>query len=198
MTSGQMLEVEGAPSAGGRGTERVSYNSFIAIKDFVNAEYLNQLTYDQKQSHLIELISQVTDEVKDWNEATHNFNMLWEEENHSVRTHIEADIKDNLVPVHSIHGGNLGKNCFKWSAILTLTSRDFIQGGEIMFKHWNQPVRIDNYGKHIGDPKTSMPQWINEQGTLIIYPSIAESGYKMIVSGEVKKLYVNYMGEPWK
>lgn len=189
---------EAWPEAGQIGTERVNFNSFLAIKDFLPIQYLDNLNLMERESHRNEVISQITDEVKLWNEETHNFNMLWDEFNYSVKTFEEADIGDNLRPNHSIHAMNLSKNCFKWSSIVNLSSRNDIQGGELLFKHWDTPVRRDNNGKVVGDEKTAQPSWINEQGTLIIFPAIAQHGYRMVVSGECKRLYINYVGEPWK
>lgn len=186
------------PEAGQVGTERVNFNSFLAIKDFLPQQYLNNFDIKSRESHLLEIMQQVEDEVKLWNEETHNFNMLWDQKHHSVKTFVEADIGDNLRANHNIHANNLGKTCFKWSTILNLSSRDDIQGGELLFKHWDPPVRRDNNGRVVGDEKTSQPQWINEQGTLIIFPSIAEHGYRMVVSGSCDRLYINYAGEPWK
>jgi len=188
---------EEMPSAGQIGTERVNFNSFLAIKDFIPPQYFDNIDL-QRESHRKQLLTQIKDEVELWNEETHNFNMLWDEQHYRIKNLVEADIGDNLRPDHSIHAMNLNKNCNKWTAILNLSNRDYIQGGELLFKHWDSPVRRDNNGRVIGDEKTSQPQWINEQGTLIIFPSIAEHGFRMVVSGTGARLYVNFEGEPWK
>lgn len=197
MVTGLNEIAEDWPAAGQIGSERINFNSFLAIKDFIPPQYFDKIDID-RESHRVELMQQIKDEVELWNEETHNFNMLWDQNHHRIKIFEEADIGDNLRPNHSIHAMNLHKTCSKWSAILNLTSRNDIQGGELLFKHWDTPVRRDNNGRVVGDEKTSQPTWINEQGTLIIFPSIAEHGFRMVVSGGGKKLYVNFEGEPWK
>ena len=57
---------------------------------------------------------------------------------------------------------------------------------------------FDNYGKPIGDPDTCQPPWINELGTLIIFPSIAAWGYSLIVSGALRRVELNFRGPSLK
>ena len=109
----------------------------------------------------------------------------------------EANSQDNLRPEHFIHSLNLNKVANKWTAIVNVSSRDDIQGGELMFRNWQQAKRYDNYGKAVGDDN-GQPQWINELGTLIIFPSIEAWGYKLVVSGQGMRVILNFKGEGYK
>ena len=66
-----------------------------------------------------------------------------------------------------------------------------------MFRNWKEPQRIDNYGKRVGD-ENGQPQWINELGTAIFFPSIEGWGHKLVVSGRGMKVIINLMGDSIK
>ena len=92
---------------------------------------------------------------------------------------------------------NLNKICSKWTAIVNVSSRDDIQGGELIFRNWKDSVRYDNYGKVVGDD-TCQPQWINELGTLIFIPSLEPWGHRLVVSGNGMKVITNFKGDSYK
>ena len=83
---------------------------------------------------------------------------------------------DNLIP--------------KLTAIHILSSRDDIQGGEFRFKGWNEPTRIDNYGK-VYEHDNPYPTWLNEKGTLFVVPALEPVWSEMVVSGELN--FVQYV-----
>ena len=95
MVTGLNEIAEDWPAAGQIGSERINFNSFLAIKDFIPPQYFDKINVD-RESHRIELMQQIKDEVELWNEETHNFNMLWEQNHHRIKTFEEADIGDNL------------------------------------------------------------------------------------------------------
>ena len=97
----------------------------------------------------------------------------------SVRTHtphIKNLYNDDLIP--------------KLTAIHILSSRDDIQGGEFRFKGWNEPTRIDNYGK-VYEHDNPYPVWLNEKGTLFVVPALEPVWSEMVVSGELN--FVQYV-----
>ena len=177
-----------------RGTERKQYGPFLAIQNFFeNARDLTKLYAEDR-----DMFSAVQNEVGYWNEETLNLNINLNEYDFHAWQCGEADIKDNPKPVHSIHAGNLGKSCRKWTAIVNCSSRDDIQGGELILRDWESPARRDNYGKAIGDENKCQPVWINEIGTLIIFPSISAWGYNLVVSGGFNRVKIDFKGPAYK
>tara|TARA_B100000131_G_C18029791_1_gene577968 strand:- start:579 stop:1175 length:597 start_codon:yes stop_codon:yes gene_type:complete len=175
----------------GRGQQRASKGPILAIQNFFETqEEIKALKQKDKQ-----VIQTITNEVGYWNEETINLNMDWSWFDFYAIEAREADSKDNPKPDHSIHTMNLNKDCRKWSAIVNCSSRDDIQGGELIFKDWKRPFKYDNYGKVIGNPDECQPQWINELGTLILFPSIAAWGYHLVVSGGFQKVHLCYNGK---
>tara|TARA_B100001778_G_scaffold330233_1_gene332384 strand:+ start:774 stop:1412 length:639 start_codon:yes stop_codon:yes gene_type:complete len=177
-----------------RGTERSTHGPFLAIQNFFETQQEISDLYNKK----LDMVDVVANEVGFWNEETCNFNMDWNDYQFRANEAKEADIKDNPKPLHTIHTNNLNASCFKWSAIVNCSSRDDIQGGELIFRDWQPPFRRDNYGKPIGDEKSCQPPWINELGTLIIFPSIAAWGYHLVVSGGFKRVNINFRGPSFK
>ena len=173
-----------------RGTDRKKNGPFLAIQNF----FETQEEIIELRAKNLEMVDLIASEVGYWNEETLNLNMDWPDYSFHLEEGQEADIKDNPKPVHSIHTANLGKICYKWSAIVNCSGRDDVQGGELIFRDWQPPARRDNYGKPIGDEKTCQPPWINELGTLIIFPSIAAWGHNLIVSGGLKRVNLHFRG----
>ena len=101
---------------------------------------------------------------------------------------------------HSIHPGNIDReNVTKVTAILNVSSRDDVQGSELLFKNWPLPVRVDNFGDLQTDGTgETQPTWINEQGTLIVFPSLEPYGFQHTTSGPAKRLKFLYKGERFK
>ena len=178
------------PLESARGTDRKIYGYFLAIQNFFETQ---QEIHDLWEKNR-EMVDYVANEVGYWNEETLNLNIDWNDYNFHSLEGEEADIKDNPKPVHSIHARNLGQTCAKWSAIVNCSGRDDIQGGELIFRDWKDPARRDNYGKAIGDDETCQPQWINELGTLIIFPSIGAHGHQLVVSGGFRRVQLDFKG----
>ena len=178
----------------GRGNERSIHGPFIAIQNF----FENQQEIRELYNKNLDMVDVIANEVGYWNEETCNFNMDWTDYSFVAQEAVEADIKDNPKPLHTIHTKNLNASCYKWSAIVNCSSRDDIQGGELIFRDWQRPFRRDNYGKPVGDPDKCQPAWINELGTLIIFPSIAAWGYNLVVSGGFRRVNINFKGPSFK
>tara|TARA_B100001109_G_scaffold190666_1_gene157270 strand:- start:194 stop:808 length:615 start_codon:yes stop_codon:yes gene_type:complete len=187
-------EVLGNSLESQRGTDRKSFGPFLAIQNF----FETQQEIKELANENLEMVQMISNEIGYWNEETTNFIMDWNDYSFVKRVLQEADIRDNPKPLHSIHTQNLNQICYKWSAIVNCSSRDDVQGGELIFRDWNPPYRRDNYGKPIGDPDTCQPPWINELGTLIIFPSIAAWGYSLIVSGALRRVELNFRGPSLK
>ena len=102
-------------------------------------------------------------------------------------------------PQHRIHKGNLYKQgkIVKLIALYNINSPDEFQGGNIEFENWKR-FRVDNYGNPQGDIDSHVPDWINEKGTLIIYPSLIECEADIVVSGTVKRMQYKFMGDNYK
>ena len=187
-------EMNADESVGGRGTERATRGPIIAIKSFFETQ---QEIQDLRKGERA-LYQVVKNEMIAWNEETLNLNILPNEPLGKRMLNInEADILDNLKQEHHIHTMNLNKICPKWTAIVNVSGRDDIQGGELMFRNWKEPQRIDNYGKRVGD-ENGQPQWINELGTAIFFPSIEGWGHKLVVSGRGMIVIINLMGDSIK
>lgn len=106
----------------------------------------------------------------------------------------------NKSPDHVTHVGNILQTpIVKVTAILIVSSRDDVQGGELAFKHWPDYPRVDNYGKVVkSDDGHHQPAFANEQGTLIVYPSTEEVGSNLTTSGRVKRLKFIYSGRRFR
>ena len=180
----------------GRGMERVSHGPFLAIKNFFeNQNEIKKLRRGDKN-----IIRIIQNEVMAWNDETLNFRMAQSENIEPDKRMIEMkemSIQDNIVAEHVIHTMNLSKVAPKWTAIVNVSGRDDIQGGELIFRNWRQAKRYDNYGKAIGGDNCQ-PQWLNELGTLIIFPAIEAWGYRLVVSGNGMKTIINFKGEGYK
>ena len=187
---------DGITGTGGRGAERSTNGPFLAIRNyFETQEEIKALRRGD-----MNIIKIIENEVVSWNEETLNLTLSTSENNIPEKRMIEfkeASIQDNLRPEHFIHSMNLNKVANKWTAIVNVSSRDDIQGGELVFRNWKPAKRFDNYGKAVGDD-SGQPQWINELGTLIIFPSIEACGYKLVVSGQGMRFIVNFKGEGYK
>ena len=104
-----------------------------------------------------------------------------------------------LVPDHTVHTGNVLKGpIHKISVIINVSSRDDVQGGELTFKHWAPPPRIDNFGSLIVENADHQPNWTNEQGTIVMYPSMEQAGYQLVTSGPIKRIKIMFKGERFK
>tara|TARA_B100001113_G_C21109530_1_gene622537 strand:+ start:1349 stop:1828 length:480 start_codon:yes stop_codon:yes gene_type:complete len=73
----------------------------------------------------------------------------------------------------------------KLYAIYMDNSPDEYQGGYLHTQNWKE-YRIDNYGKAVGDKENHIPQWINEQGSLLIVPGWETIYLAQMISGTKK------------
>lgn len=179
---------------GGRGMERKSNGPLLAIKNFFeNNDEIKRIRHGDKN-----LTKIIRNELVAWNEETLNLNLLSNEPaDKRLLSITETDIRDSLGAEHYLHTMNLNKLCAKWTAIVNVSSRDDIQGGELLFRNWDTSRRVDNYGKVVGDDNCQ-PQWINELGTLILIPSLEPWGYNLVVSGNGMKVIINFKGDSYK
>ena len=101
-------------------------------------------------------------------------------------------------PDHGLHSGNILQTpIVKLTAVLIVSSRDDVQGGELAFKHWPDYPRVDNYGNLV-KKENHQPVFTNEQGTLIVYPSTEPVGAQLCISGPVKRIKFCYSGKRFR
>lgn len=102
-------------------------------------------------------------------------------------------------PIHIPHLGNLyvQKPVTKLMAYHILSSRDNIQGGEFRFNTWGDPARKDNFGKDVISDNP-YPIWLNEQGSLFIVSALETVGTYTVVSGELKVVMYEFIGDNYK
>lgn len=177
-------------------SEVVKHDFFFAVKDFLSKEECEQfrLFLDKKEA-TCNAIERIIEKVVDWNNQTLKFAINPTLPTILNYTAFEAQVKSSTAPDHAVHVGNIQHpNPSKWSVIVNLHDRDEVQGGELIFRKWAPTPYKDNYGNWRGDPnKPHVPQWINELGTIVIYPSMVENGYALVTSGTAHraKILVN-------
>lgn len=141
-----------------------------------------------------DLDNKVLDEIIKFNSSTLNLNI-----DSSVGfSDITIDEPDQLgVQRHHIHIGNMFKKekIKKIMALFIVSSRDYVQGGELQFENWDEPKRTDNFGNVIGSDENAYPYELNEQGTLIIMPAIEKVWSRRVVSGSLKLKKYIVMGD---
>lgn len=106
---------------------------------------------------------------------------------HKTITIEEPDGLDKQA-VHHVHIDNLFhyRPVAKVVAIFITSNRDYVQGGEIRFKNWEAPVAVNNYGQPLNKNKdNAAPVYINEQGSLILFPAVESFGFLPVVSGKL-------------
>jgi len=106
---------------------------------------------------------------------------------HKTITIEEPDHLDKKA-FHHIHIDNLFKEAqvAKIIAIFITSSRDYVQGGELKFGNWEDPVAVNNYGQPLTkDINNAAPVYLNEQGSLIIFPAVEKFGTNPVVSGKL-------------
>jgi hypothetical protein len=98
---------------------------------------------------------------------------------------------------HQVHIGNMFKKdkIKKIMALFIVSSRDYVQGGELLFSNWQEPKRTDNFGTIIGSDENAYPYELNEQGSLIIVPAIEKVRSRTVVSGSLKLKKYIVMGD---
>lgn len=141
-----------------------------------------------------DLDSKVFDEIIKFNSSTLNLNI----DSSITLNDITIEEPDKLTAQHHhIHIGNMFKKekIKKIMALFIVSSRDYVQGGELLFDNWQEPKRIDNFGTIIGSDENTYPRELNEQGSLIIVPAIEKVLSRTVVSGSLKLKKYIVMGD---
>lgn len=140
------------------------------------------------------LDNKVLDEIIKFNSSTLNLNI----DSSIGQSDVTIDEPDQLgIQRHHIHIGNMFKKekIKKIMALFIISSRDYVQGGELMFENWNEPKRTDNFGAIIGSDENAYPYELNEQGSLIIMPAVEKVWSRRVVSGSLKIRQYIVMGD---
>lgn len=183
--------------------EVINSTVFRAIREALTEEEVNVL-YDNVVDNNIsqqakDVVKKVADLVTQYNNDVLKFNINLDQTSLVDFTANEGTVMQTLVPDHTVHTGNILKeNIHKISVIINVSSRDDVQGGELTFKHWAPPPRIDNFGSLIVENAEHQPNWTNEQGTVIMYPSMEQVGHQLVTSGPVKRIKIMFKGERFK
>lgn len=141
-----------------------------------------------------DLDSKVFNEIIKFNSSTLNLNV----DSNIMLEDITIEEPDQLmIQRHHVHIGNMFKKekIKKIMALFIVSSRDYVQGGELIFENWQEPKRIDNYGTIIGSDENTYPRELNEQGSLIIVPAIEAVRSRTVVSGSLKLKKYIVMGD---
>jgi len=183
--------------------EVIDSTVFRAIREALTEEEVNVLYDNVKDNNISQqakdVIQKVADFVAGYNNDVLKFNIDLDQTSLVEFTGNEGTVMQTLVPDHTVHTGNILKeDIHKISVIINVSSRDDVQGGELTFKHWAPPPRIDNFGSLIVEGAEHQPNWTNEQGTVIMYPSMEQVGYQLITSGPVKRIKIMFKGERFK
>lgn len=178
-------------------SEVVEHEYFYAAKDFLTPQECQDVVkFMNKEASTLDCLKRIVDVVEQWNNKTLRFNIDPTQPRVVNFTGEEAQVRSTTTPDHAIHIGNVANPTpIKWSVILNLHNRDDVQGGELMFRNWAQTPYKDNFGNWKGDPnKPHMPAWINEMGSIVIYPAMVEQGYQLVTSGTATRAKVFISG----
>jgi hypothetical protein len=184
--------------------ERVDSRCFTAMSEALSKVELNTL-YDEVHSGkpLSEKSNQIVANVNQMVNVVNGDILKYEVDIDKPKVVIFDTLEGsgtNKRSDHVIHIGNILQTpIVKLTAILIVSSRDDVQGGELAFKHWPDHPRVDNYGKVVrSDDGHHQPAFTNEQGTLIVYPSTEEVGSNLTTSGRVKRIKFIYSGRRFR
>jgi hypothetical protein len=77
-------------------------------------------------------------------------------------------------------------------AIINLTDSADYQGGNFEIGQWPEKARLGNFGDWIGDPgnKDHHPDWINEEGGLLMCAGDRAIGFRTLVSQSCRRMLV--------
>jgi hypothetical protein len=76
-------------------------------------------------------------------------------------------------------------------AIINLTDSADYQGANYDIPSWPEKARLGNFGDWVGDPAAEHhPDWLNEEGTLIMCNGDRSIGHRPVVSQICKRLIV--------
>ena len=184
--------------------ERVDSQAFVALREALSKAEVELLYQEVKSGNTLSdeafnLVARVNKIIREVNEDILKYDI--DLDSPKVITYDTAEGKNTpKVADHVVHIGNLLQNpIVKLTAVLIVSSRDDVQGGELAFKHWPDYPRVDNYGKVVkSDDGHHQPVFTNEQGTLIVYPSTEEVGSNLTTSGRIKRLKFVYSGRRFK
>lgn len=183
--------------------ERVDSQAFVALREALSKAEVELLYREVKQGNTLsdeaqDLVNRVNKIVREVNEDVLKYDVFID----SPRTiTFDTDEGKNTRKTvdHAVHLGNILQTpIIKLTAVLIVSSRDDVQGGELAFKHWPDYPRVDNYGKVIKEGDYHQPVFTNEQGTLIVYPSTEEVGAQLCISGPILRLKFLYSGKRFR
>ena len=144
-----------------------------------------------------DLDNKVLDQIIKFNSSTLNLNI----DNKLSGNVITVEEPDQLgFARHYPHTNNLftKQSVSKITALFIISDRDYIQGGELEFENWDEPIRTDNFGQVIGNEENNYPHDLNEKGSLIIFPSIEKVWSRRVVSGKLQVKLYTVMGDNYK
>tara|TARA_R110002074_G_scaffold235545_3_gene407426 strand:- start:6 stop:449 length:444 start_codon:yes stop_codon:yes gene_type:complete len=141
---------------------RETFEEFVAIYQFCNP-------LEQSELNIIQLVS--AELIKEYGEGTIT-HFFWEGEEDSTR---------KAAPVSKA----------SYIGIVNLDDTADFQGANYQIPKWDEPARLGNFGDWVGDPtKPSHPDWINEQGGLLMCRGDRAIGYRTLVSQSCRRLIV--------
>ena len=97
---------------------------------------------------------------------------------------------------HVWHDGNKDKNGVLYTLLVNCNTNNDYQGGLITIKGYPQTPHKDNFGNWKGNPtEVHQPQWLNEMGTIIMFPGTQEWGVDRVWHGERNILMIEVIGK---
>lgn len=97
---------------------------------------------------------------------------------------------------HTWHDGNKDKSGVLYTILVNCNTITECQGGLIEIKGYPQTPHHDNFGKWKGNPnEVHQPQWLNELGTIILFPGTQYWGVDRVWHGERKILMIEVIGK---
>ena len=176
---------------------------FRAHQEFLTPEE-GQLLFDSVSKETLtdeakDIVKKIADAVEQYNDDLLGFDINLTTP--VIKPYVQSEGSSNitLVPDHAVHAGNIVEDpVYKISVIVNVSSRDEVQGGELVFKHWAPPARIDNFGAVIAEGSNTQPEWTNEQGTVVFHPSMEQVGYQLVTSGPIERVKLIFKGPKFK
>jgi hypothetical protein len=183
----------------------LSSDLFHAQENFLSAEEVEALyefvqNRDSTESKTTSILDKIVQFCQFHNETSLNLDVDWSKPLLKDYTGYESMVESMMTPDHAIHYGNIfNEDPPKWTVIVMASNRNQVQGGELVFRNWPATPYKDNFGAWIGDTtQPHQPQWINELGTIVIFPSMCDHGFSLVTSGEQKRVKIQFTGPQWK